>query len=125
MALTRIGTSAYSTLDATKLVGNLPSISGASLTGISAGKIVQTKMEGNINFSGDVGTSSTDFQYFGNEISITPTSSSNALIFHLHLSVHYYYYLLLNLLYLPYILKCEIKNMSLSSLFFPPIYFYT
>tara|TARA_Y100001938_G_C7962992_1_gene365303 strand:+ start:250 stop:831 length:582 start_codon:yes stop_codon:yes gene_type:complete len=37
MALTRIGTSAYSTLDATKLVGNLPSISGASLTGLSSG----------------------------------------------------------------------------------------
>ena len=37
MALTRIGTSAYTTLDATKLAGNLPAISGASLTGISAG----------------------------------------------------------------------------------------
>jgi len=37
MALTRIGTSAYSTLDATKLAGNLPAISGASLTGISGG----------------------------------------------------------------------------------------
>ena len=53
---------------------------------VDTGKIVQTKMDGNINFSGDVGTNSTDFQYFGNEISITPTSSSNALIFHLHLS---------------------------------------
>jgi len=57
-----------------------------TVTGAGGGKVVQTKMEGNINFSGDVGTSSTDFQYFGNEISITPTSSSNALIFHLHLS---------------------------------------
>ena len=37
MALTRIGTSAYSTLDATKLAGNLPAISGASLTGIASG----------------------------------------------------------------------------------------
>ena len=34
MALTRLGTSAYTTLDATKLTGNLPAISGASLTGI-------------------------------------------------------------------------------------------
>ena len=33
MALTRLGTSAYTTLDATKLTGNLPAISGASLTG--------------------------------------------------------------------------------------------
>ena len=37
MALTRIGTSGYTTLDATKLTGNLPAISGARLTGISAG----------------------------------------------------------------------------------------
>ena len=57
-----------------------------TVSGVGGGKVVQTKMEGNINFSGDVGTNSTDFQYFGNEISITPTSSSNALIFHLHLS---------------------------------------
>ena len=37
MALTRIGTSAYSTLDATKLTGNLPAISGTNLTGIAGG----------------------------------------------------------------------------------------
>jgi len=36
MAFTTLPTSAYSTLDATKLTGNLPSISGASLTGISS-----------------------------------------------------------------------------------------
>jgi len=35
MAFTTLPTSAYSTLDATKLTGNLPAISGASLTGIS------------------------------------------------------------------------------------------
>jgi|TARA_R100000084_G_scaffold108339_1_gene70736 hypothetical protein len=39
MALTRIGTSAYSTLDATKLTGNLPAISGASLTSLTAGNL--------------------------------------------------------------------------------------
>ena len=43
MALTRIGTSAYSTLDATKLAGNLPAISGASLTGLGGG-ITQSDM---------------------------------------------------------------------------------
>tara|TARA_R100001480_G_scaffold11766_2_gene20463 strand:- start:202 stop:771 length:570 start_codon:yes stop_codon:yes gene_type:complete len=37
MAFTTLPTSAYSTLDATKLTGALPSISGASLTGISGG----------------------------------------------------------------------------------------
>ena len=42
MALTRIGTSAYSTLDATKLAGNLPSISGASLTSLTAGNLTGT-----------------------------------------------------------------------------------
>ena len=37
MAFTTLPTSAYSTLDATKLTGNLPAISGASLTGLSSG----------------------------------------------------------------------------------------
>jgi len=37
MAFTTLPTSAYSTLDATKLTGNLPAISGASLTGIASG----------------------------------------------------------------------------------------
>jgi hypothetical protein len=68
------------------ITGALAAVDGSALTGISAGKIVKTAMTGNINFSGDVGTNSTDFQYFGNELSFTPTSSSNALIFHLHLS---------------------------------------
>ena len=35
MPFTTLPTSAYSTLDATKLTGNLPAISGASLTGIA------------------------------------------------------------------------------------------
>ncbi len=36
MPFTTLPTSAYTTLDATKLIGNLPAISGASLTGISS-----------------------------------------------------------------------------------------
>ena len=36
MPFTTLPTSAYTTLDATKLTGNLPAISGASLTGISS-----------------------------------------------------------------------------------------
>ena len=35
MPFTTITSSAYTTLDATKLTGNLPAISGASLTGIT------------------------------------------------------------------------------------------
>ena len=73
-------------LTAGNLTGTLPAISGANLTGISSGKIVKTAMTGNINFSGDVSTNSDSFQYFGNELAFTPTSSSNALIFHMHLS---------------------------------------
>ena len=49
MALTKLNARSATALDATILTGNLPAISGASLTGISTGKIVQTKMEGNFN----------------------------------------------------------------------------
>ena len=52
----------------------------------NAGKIVQTKMEGNFNFSGDASSTSETYAGFGNEITITPTSSSNALIFQMMLS---------------------------------------
>ena len=44
MALTRIGTSAYTTLDATKLTGNLPAISGASLTGVGITQYQQWRL---------------------------------------------------------------------------------
>jgi hypothetical protein len=54
-----------------------------------SGKIVQTKMEGNYNWSGDASSSSVTYAGFGNEIVITPTSSSNALIFHMMVSGAY------------------------------------
>ena len=41
MALTKINSNSYSSLDATKLTGNLPAISGANLTGIVAANHVQ------------------------------------------------------------------------------------
>jgi hypothetical protein len=53
MALTRLGTSAYTTLDATKLTGNLPAISGANLTGISAGITEADQWRLSSNFTGD------------------------------------------------------------------------
>ncbi len=53
MALTRLGTSAYTTLDATKLTGNLPAISGASLTGISAGILVADNWRLTSNITAD------------------------------------------------------------------------
>ena len=41
MPFTTLPTSAYTTLDATKLTGNLPALNGSSLTNISAGKLGQ------------------------------------------------------------------------------------
>ena len=40
MAITKLVSASYDTLDATKLTGNLPAISGASLTGLSSPKII-------------------------------------------------------------------------------------
>ena len=42
MALIKTNARSASALDATILTGNLPAISGASLTGVSAGKLLQT-----------------------------------------------------------------------------------
>ena len=42
MAQTLINNLSYSTLDATKLSGNLPALNGSSLTNLVAGKILQT-----------------------------------------------------------------------------------
>ena len=52
----------------------------------NAGKIIQTKMEGNYNFSGDTSSNSETYAAFGNAITITPTSSSNALLFQMMIS---------------------------------------
>jgi hypothetical protein len=41
MAFTTLPISAYSTLDATKLTGNLPALNGSALTNISGGKVLQ------------------------------------------------------------------------------------
>ena len=76
-------------LTAGNLTGTLPAISGANLTGISAGKVVQTKMEGSFNFSGDVSSNTTTPAGFGNSLTITPTSSSSALLFILSVSDTY------------------------------------
>jgi hypothetical protein len=56
----------------------------------NAGKIVQTKMEGGYNWSGDASSTSETYAGFGNEVTITPTSSSNALIFQMMISDIYF-----------------------------------
>ena len=77
MALTRIGTSAYSTLDATKLSGNLPAISGASLTGITTGKLLQ--LVNGKNVGGNVSTTSTSYVTTALTLSITPTAANSKI----------------------------------------------
>ena len=51
MPFTTLPTSAYTTLDATKLTGNLPAISGASLTGVGISEVdtwrITTNFQGN------------------------------------------------------------------------------
>jgi hypothetical protein len=92
------------TLPMARLSGTLPALNGSALTTLNAtnvssgtlnaarysgGKIVQTKMEGNYNWSGDASSNSVTYAGFGNELIITPTSSSNALIFHMMISGAY------------------------------------
>lgn len=77
MALTRIGTSAYSTLDATKLTGNLPAISGASLTGITTGKVLQVQ---NQRLTTEFNTNNSSYQDTGVTKSITPSATSSKIL---------------------------------------------
>ena len=73
MPISKILTSSYATLDATKLSGNLPAISGASLTGV--GKILsiaQTICSTGQDYTG------TSYQNVFSA-SITPTSASNKI----------------------------------------------
>ena len=80
MPFTTLPTSAYTTLDATKLTGNLPAISGASLTGLSAGKVLQIKSD---HTTATLATASTGFTHHtGIDLSITPTSSSSKILIH-------------------------------------------
>jgi hypothetical protein len=52
MAQTLLGNLGYATLDATKLSGNLPAISGASLTGITSGLTEADQWRVNSSFTG-------------------------------------------------------------------------
>jgi hypothetical protein len=76
MAFTTLTSSAYTTLDATKLTGNLPAISGASLTGISTGKVLQVVTE---KQSTQVDISSTSYSNVFSK-SITPTLNTSKIL---------------------------------------------
>ena len=77
MALTRIGTSAYTTLDATKLTGNLPAISGASLTGISGGKVLQVTHR---RRTGESNVALTSYEATPSYGSITPSATTSKVL---------------------------------------------
>ena len=77
MAQTLINNLSYSTLDATKLSGNLPAINGSALTNISAGKIGQV-IFGNTNTR--VVGSGGGFVDTGLTASITPTATSSKIL---------------------------------------------
>jgi len=77
MAQTLINNLSYSTLDATKLSGNLPAISGASLTGISGGKVLQVKEFHYTSYLARTDSSSFDD---GLHVDITPSSTSSKVL---------------------------------------------
>ena len=85
MPFTLLPTSAYSTLDATKLSGNLPAINGSSLTNLSAGKVLQVVTA---SFGGQVGTTSTSWSGTGITASITPSNTSNKVLVMVNFTVH-------------------------------------
>ena len=75
MALTKINSNSYTTLDATKLTGNLPAISGASLTGISGGKVLQA-----VHYRKDADTRMSADGVVHSGINITPSATSSKIL---------------------------------------------
>ena len=78
MALIKTNARSASALDATILTGNLPAISGASLTGVSGGKVVQmvsASTSSSTTISSDGSFTSTSLT-----ANITPSSSSNKIV---------------------------------------------
>ncbi len=70
-----------STLDATKLSGNLPALNGSALTNVSAGKLLQIKQivkTDVVSYSVNAGSFATTDSSFS--ISITPSSTSSLIL---------------------------------------------
>lgn len=76
MALVKGNARSSSALDATILTGNLPAISGASLTGVSAGKIAQVVSGSS---SGVVTTNSSSFLVCAT-VNITPSATTSKVL---------------------------------------------
>ena len=81
MAIIKTNARSASALDATILTGNLPAISGASLTGVSAGKVLQVINGTSTTETIKTGSSTSDT---GLTASITPASSSNKVLAFAH-----------------------------------------
>lgn len=76
MALIKVNARSASALDATILTGNLPAISGASLTGVSAGKVLQVVASSNTSMTSHTrGQEMTAFL-----TSITPSATSSKIL---------------------------------------------
>ena len=76
MALIKLNNQSYTTLDATKLSGDLPAISGASLTGISAGKIGQVVHTKNTTYRSVTSSSLVECI----SVTITPSATSSKIL---------------------------------------------
>ena len=68
-------------LPAGNLTGALPAISGANLTNVSAGKLLQVVQQHDTNFVRSETTSST-FTATTHQVSITPTAASSKILLH-------------------------------------------
>ena len=77
MALIKTNARSSSALDATILTGNLPAISGASLTGISGGKVLQHQFDSDTSL---ISFSNTSFVDTNLSIDFTPTSASSQIL---------------------------------------------
>ena len=76
MSLVKLNARSATALDATVLTGNLPSISGASLTGITTGKILQVL---NVENDSETTTTNSNLQDTALALNITPSSTSSKI----------------------------------------------
>ena len=76
MPFTTLTSSAYTTLDATKLTGNLPALNGSALTNIDGGKVLQVVTE---KYSTSTEISTTSYSNVFSK-SITPTLNTSKVL---------------------------------------------
>ena len=80
MALIKTNARSSSALDATILTGNLPAISGASLTGISAGAVLQVKSASDDSVRTTTNTGSYSKASNTCDVTITPSATSSKIL---------------------------------------------